>query len=126
MRAVTRPHLAGLEKGDHVDVAGEPSWGKSMASTKCPTLSWFAPKWRWRGQKIQRQNRERAEVRLKAIAMAKAHGFNIDELFGRGRKSKRAVKYRDPKNPANTWTGRGGMPLWLASTIKGEAIPPET
>ena len=47
--------------------------------------------------KIQKQNQERAEVRLKAIAMAKAHGFDIDELFHGGGKGKVAVKYRDPK-----------------------------
>jgi DNA-binding protein H-NS len=69
--------------------------------------------------KIQKQNHERAEVRLKAIAMAKEHGFDIDELFGKNGKSKAAVKYRDPKNPENTWTGRGRVPLWLASAIKG-------
>jgi DNA-binding protein H-NS len=69
--------------------------------------------------KILKQNQARAEVRLKAIALAKAHGFDIDELFGSGRKGKVAVKYRDPKNPENTWTGRGRMPRWLASAIKG-------
>jgi DNA-binding protein H-NS len=69
--------------------------------------------------KILKQNQARAEVRLKAIALAKAHGFDIDELFGKGGKSKAAVKYRDPKNPENTWTGRGRMPRWLASAIKG-------
>jgi DNA-binding protein H-NS len=68
--------------------------------------------------KIQKQNHERAEVRRKAIAMAKAHGFDIDELFGKNGKSKAAVKYRDPKNPENKWTS-GPMPLWLASAIKG-------
>ena len=69
--------------------------------------------------KIQKQNRERAEIRQKAIVMAKAHGFELDELFGRGSKGKVAVKYRDPKNPENTWTGRGRMPRWLAAATKG-------
>jgi DNA-binding protein H-NS len=69
--------------------------------------------------KIQKQNQERTEVRLKAIAMAKAHGFDIDELFGKGGNGKVAVKYRDPKNPLNTWTGRGRMPLWLVAATKG-------
>jgi DNA-binding protein H-NS len=69
--------------------------------------------------KILKQNHARAEVRLKAIAMAEAHGFDLDELFGKGGKRKAAVKYRDPKNPENTWTGRGRMPRWLASAIKG-------
>ena len=69
--------------------------------------------------KIAKQNQERAELRLKAIAMAKAHGFDIDELFGQGRKGSVPVKYRDPKDPANTWTGRGRMPRWLVAATKG-------
>jgi DNA-binding protein H-NS len=69
--------------------------------------------------KIEKQNQERAEVRLKAIAMANAHGFDIDDLFGQGRKGKVPVKYRDPKNPANTWTGRGLMPRWLVKATRG-------
>jgi DNA-binding protein H-NS len=48
--------------------------------------------------------------------MAKQHGLSLDEVLGKGRKGKGSVaaKYRDPKNPANTWTGRGRMRFgWL-------------
>ena len=69
--------------------------------------------------KIQKQNQARAEVRLRAIAMANAHGFDIDDLFGQGRKGKVPVKYRDPNNPTNTWTGRGLMPRWLVKATRG-------
>ena len=31
----------------------------------------------------------------------------LDELAGGG------VKYQDPGNPGNTWTGRGRLPNWL-------------
>jgi DNA-binding protein H-NS len=32
-----------------------------------------------------------------------------------------APKYRDPANPANTWTGRGRMPQWVADlNAKGD------
>lgn len=75
--------------------------------------------------KIDKQNSERAEIRQKAIAMAKAHGFELDELFGRGGKSKVAVKYCDPKNPENTWTGRGRMPRWLTAATKGDKAKKE-
>jgi DNA-binding protein H-NS len=53
--------------------------------------------------------------------MVKEAGFDINELFGRGRKGKGSVtaKYRDPNNPANTWTGRGRMPRWMAQATKG-------
>src|SRR5262245_39628292 len=71
--------------------------------------------------KAERKNSDREELRKKVTAMVKEAGFDINELFGRGRRSKGgvAVKYRDPKNPANTWTGRGRMPRWLAQAIKG-------
>ena len=70
--------------------------------------------------KIEKQNAERLELRQKLIDEAKKHGFDIHELFGRrGAKGKVAPKYRDPKNPENTWTGRGRMPRWMAAATKG-------
>jgi DNA-binding protein H-NS len=71
--------------------------------------------------KIEKQNAERAELRERILAMVKEHGFEIQDLFGRGRKGKGtvAVKYRDPQNPGNTWTGRGRMPRWLVVATKG-------
>lgn len=72
--------------------------------------------------KAEKQNAERAELRQKVIDMVKARGFDINELFGKSRGSsggKVAPKYRDPKNPENTWTGRGRMPRWMAAATKG-------
>jgi DNA-binding protein H-NS len=71
--------------------------------------------------KIEKQNSERNELRQRIIAMAKEHGFEISDLFGKGRNGKGsvAVKYRDPHNPENTWTGRGRMPRWLVAATKG-------
>ena len=71
--------------------------------------------------KVEKQNAERDELRQRILAMIKDHGFEISDLFGRGRKGKGtvAVKYRDPQNPQNTWTGRGRMPRWLAAATKG-------
>jgi DNA-binding protein H-NS len=71
--------------------------------------------------KIKKQNSERNELRQRIIAMAKEHGFEISDLFGKGRNGKGsvAVKYRDPQNPENTWTGRGRMPRWLVAATKG-------
>src|SRR6202163_4343924 len=67
--------------------------------------------------KVEKQSSERAELRGKLTAMAKEHGFDIHELFGRGRKGKVAVKYRD--GSGNTWTGRGRMPRWMTAATKG-------
>ncbi len=74
-----------------------------------------------------------AVVRKKLAALAKAEGYSIAELFGgaapaaaaarkpaaakKARKplGKVAPKYRNPGNAAETWTGRGKQPRWLAA-----------
>ena len=72
--------------------------------------------------KIEKQSSERAALKQKLTDMAKGAGFDIHELLGRGGKGRRgkvAIKYRDPSNTANTWTGRGRMPRWMTATTKG-------
>jgi DNA-binding protein H-NS len=71
--------------------------------------------------KVEKQNAERNAVRQQLIDTAKEHGFDIHDLFGKTRKmpGKVAIKYRDPSNPGNTWTGRGRMPRWMAAATKG-------
>ena len=76
--------------------------------------------------KIEKQSSERAALRQKMADMAKEHGFDMRELFdgrtGKGKHGKVAVKYRDPSNASNTWTGRGRMPRWMtAATKSGKA-----
>jgi DNA-binding protein H-NS len=71
--------------------------------------------------KLERHNAERVALRQKMTDLAKEAGFDIHDLFsGRGgQRGKVAVKYRDPMNPENTWTGRGRMPRWMAAATKG-------
>ena len=59
---------------------------------------------------------ERHEVKAKMEVLAQASGFSVAELFGGrgGKRGKSAPKYRNPKDPSQTWTGRGRRPLWLA------------
>ncbi|MEO7324098.1 MAG: H-NS histone family protein [Dokdonella sp.] len=72
-----------------------------------------------------------AKVREKVIAMVKAEGFSLDELFGNTKgkgkgkggaktkvKAKVAPKYRNPADKDQTWSGRGRQPLWFAAAIK--------
>lgn len=41
----------------------------------------------------------------------------------RGNKGKVAPKYRNPADPAQTWTGRGRQPLWVAAYVgTGKAV----
>lgn len=69
--------------------------------------------------KAERQSAEREAARNRLADLARQHGFDIHELFGRGREGTVAVKYGDPKRPENTWTLRGRMPRWMAADTKG-------
>ena len=69
-----------------------------------------------------------AVERLAAIVATRdpKAGFELRDLFGKGgRKGSVAVKYRDPKNPENTWTGRGRPPRWLAAAMAGGKVKKE-
>ena len=57
---------------------------------------------------------------------AKKQGFDINELFGsagkrkqggKGGKGQTDVKYRHPKDPSLTWSGRGRPSRWLTDLI---------
>ena len=79
-----------------------------------------------------------AKVRTQLVKAAQKAGYSIEELFGAGAPKasrapraakaptksankgvKVAPKYRDPVNAANTWTGRGKQPRWLAEYTSG-------
>lgn len=70
-----------------------------------------------------------AKVREKVIALVKAEGFSLDDLFGSAKnkgkakaktkvKAKVAPKYSNPADKEQTWSGRGRQPLWFAAAIK--------
>ena len=67
---------------------------------------------------VVKQDRERVELRDKIQALAKEHGFEVSELFsgrGKGRaKSSGVVKYRNPDDASQTWSGRGRKPKWIS------------
>lgn len=68
--------------------------------------------------------RQLGAARKQVTQYAKSLGYTIDELFG-GRKaagksrkgSKVAVKYRNPANPEQTWSGRGKRPNWFKEAL---------
>lgn len=67
--------------------------------------------------------REKAtQLRAKISAMVKAEGFAIEDVFGgaggrRGVRRKVKPKYRNPIDPAQTWTGRGKRPRWYSAAL---------
>ncbi len=71
------------------------------------------------------KNRQRGK-RKEIIAQIKELAASIDmsvELSSIDKQvvrkiNKVAIKYRDPNNHNNTWTGRGVMPVWLRELIQ--------
>jgi DNA-binding protein H-NS len=60
--------------------------------------------------------------------MVKEHGVSLAELFPQAGKNRiprkearkqggSMVKYRNPDNPAQTWTGNGRKPAWLVEAL---------
>lgn len=63
------------------------------------------------------------KLRQKVNALIKAEGYTFEDIFGTARKAKRsggkvAPKYRNPANPAQTWSGRGKRPHWFSDALK--------
>jgi DNA-binding protein H-NS len=64
------------------------------------------------------------KLREKVHALIKGEGYAFEDIFGSARgKVKRAggtvaPKYRNPGNPAQTWSGRGKRPHWFNDALK--------
>lgn len=72
------------------------------------------------------------DVRSKIDALLKGAGLSIDEVYprrgGKAAKSQRpavAPKYRNPENPAQTWSGRGKRPIWFSEALKKRGVTAE-
>ncbi|MEM6409599.1 MAG: H-NS histone family protein [Pseudomonadota bacterium] len=83
---------------------------------------------------IARHEKKAKTEALSALrAQAKSMGFSLEELTGGDapaakpkakpakRKAKAAPAYRDPKNPDNTYAGRGPRPAWLKAALESGA-----
>ena len=75
----------------------------------------------------KRKADEKSAVKRKMMELAAASGFELDELVGSKRGVRKgstvAPKYRHPKDPTLTWTGRGRQPKWLAADLaKGRKL----
>jgi DNA-binding protein H-NS len=69
-----------------------------------------------------KQESKRKEVFTKIRELATSIGVNVDITEPGTRTSSRKgssvpIKYRDPNNAANKWTGRGMKPKWLRELL---------
>ena len=70
----------------------------------------------------EKEKAERAALREKLTALAAESGFSIADLLpSAGRKSRggaAVIKYRNPDDASQTWSGRGRKPNWLVEKLK--------
>ena len=75
------------------------------------------------------QKDEMQATRAKLNELIASSGFDVSDLFpgtrGRGRpkgsgssKSSSGAKYRSPRDPNLTWTGKGRQPNWIKDELK--------
>ena len=81
---------------------------------------------------LGRHDQEIETLKTKVATVANALGVSIAELFGikaegEARRKKRSarIKYRDPENAENTWTGKGRPPKWMQEKLDQGAIKDE-
>lgn len=71
---------------------------------------------------VDKRKESRSQVKAQIIALATESGFTVEELFStRSAKAPRGsapVKYRNPDNPDETWSGRGRMARWIVEKLK--------
>jgi len=66
------------------------------------------------------EKRRKAEARKAAEAVAREYGLSLPDLLEtpKSRRAPAAVKFRNPANPQETWTGRGRKPNWLVRELE--------
>jgi DNA-binding protein H-NS len=75
-------------------------------------------------ENVIREKREAAteEFKQQIYEQARALGLDIHSLFDSKRRGpkvgKAGIKYRDPRNPENVWSGRGRPAKWLAAYLE--------
>jgi DNA-binding protein H-NS len=60
--------------------------------------------------------RKELEAELSRLERADGHGSR--KVGRRGQRGPVAPKYRNPKDPTQTWAGRGLQPLWLRDALR--------
>src|SRR3981189_2377783 len=67
--------------------------------------------------RVLRKKTEELKQQLAVLGQRVQRGSRKDRVGAmKGRKV--APKYRNPKDPSETWAGRGAMPRWMAAEVK--------
>jgi DNA-binding protein H-NS len=73
------------------------------------------------------EDRKKKDALAALEATARDMGFSLAELTGTAPSSRKrrpsSVKYTNPANPSETWTGRGRKPRWFEAAVKAGTKP---
>ncbi len=64
-----------------------------------------------------RRDTEKNELLEKMTLLASESGYSLDELLGNKPKKSVKIRYRNPDNFSDTWTGRGRKPKWVEALL---------
>ena len=75
----------------------------------------------------KREQQEVQKARDQILAIAQSVGMPLKDLIGAGRGAKSAnantgsvaVRYRNPADASQQWTGRGRQPKWVKEWVEG-------
>ena len=67
---------------------------------------------------VEKVAARRSELEMELSALAHHDPRGSRGVHGRGIRGTVAPKYRNPKDPSQTWAGRGLQPLWIRDAIK--------
>ncbi|QEL54466.1 H-NS histone family protein [Chromobacterium paludis] len=67
----------------------------------------------------RREVEEKSKAKKQILELARAYGLSVEEVLSKAVAVRKPVeaKYRDPKNPEQTWTGRGRKPAWVQAWV---------
>lgn len=72
-------------------------------------------------RKVEITSEKIEEIRGKVSALLKGEGVTFEEVFGGAKKGRKRApvtpKYRNPADPAQTWSGRGKRPRWFNAAL---------
>lgn len=72
-----------------------------------------------------RNNDARSNAKAQIAEIAKNAGLSLKDLMAKGEKGevkKAPIKFRDPQDPNNTWSGRGRLPNWALKLKEAGAL----
>ena len=64
------------------------------------------------------EEQKRNEARKELAKRAKELGVDINSLFDNVKVSSLAIKYANPEDDSQTWTGRGRKPKWISAALE--------